>query len=184
MLFDGVLYVLGSRGCGSGSCVGRATFWGWVRPLRTCIYLHVIAAAAAAAAAIRGCRWHTTHARGLTSAAAATATRSRAHADSWGLLHESTEELRLEFRGVQALLESIGGKHDVVVDPGGLHHHGGEKLERLKRRRKSLEEQGNETPPSLNFGAIILVSNLHSLQHSFDIIWSYFSLVGISYGRS
>ena len=49
-----------------------------------------------------------------------------------GLLDEGAQQLRLELRDVQALLDGVGRQHHVVVDPGRVHHHRREQQQRLQ----------------------------------------------------
>ncbi len=52
------------------------------------------------------------------------------------LLGQLAEELWLQLRDVEALLDGVGGQHHVVVDAGGIQNHGGEQLQGLREDRK------------------------------------------------
>lgn len=57
-----------------------------------------------------------------------------------GLLDERAQQLVLQVRHVQALLQGVLGQHHVVVDARLLQRHGDEQLAAL--RREQTERQG------------------------------------------
>ena len=55
--------------------------------------------------------------------------------DPAGLLGQLAEELRLQLRHVQALLDGVGRQQHVVVDAGRVQDHRGEQLQGLEEEK-------------------------------------------------